>query len=288
MDIKTFEKLQQLVEREGVVVTMEQERFFVYNEDFVYPFVVILFCHQGSARVVYDLVEMTPIKNELIVVMPGHMIRQLECSDNFVYSRVAVSQEMLTLLRPHLFSHDYEKFHFAPVCQLDEEQSKRLLYIFYLLDVVAKHDYQDLALRQQLLISLLSVGYEFINYYRREMDKQLPADKKSVLFNQFCALVVEHYRESKETNYYADLLHVSPRHFSRLFREVTNGMTPAEWIEQYVVTQAKLLIETKHEHSIQEISYMLGFSHPSSFHHFFKRVTGMTAMEYRKSKRITP
>lgn len=287
MDNKTFEKLQQLVEREGVVVTREQERFFIYNEDIVYPFVVIIFCHHGSARVVYDLGEMTQRKNELAVVMPGHMVRQLECTDDYVFTRVAVSKEMLTLLRPHLFSHDYEKFHFAPTCQLDEEQSKRLLHIIYLLAVVAEHDYQDLALRQQLLISLLSVGYEFINYYRREMDEQLPADKKSVLFNQFCALVVKHYRESKETNYYADLLHVSPRHFSRLFHKVTNGMTPVEWIEQYVVAQAKLLIETQQERSIQEISYMLGFSQPSSFHHYFKRVTGMTAMEYRKSRRIT-
>ncbi len=281
MAINTFEKLQQLVERVGVAVTTEQHRFYVYNEDFFYPFIAIIICHQGSARVLYDQVERTFYKNDLIVVMPGHIARQLECSDDFVYTRVAISEKMLSDLRSHVLSHDYNKFHLAPVSQLNDEQLQRVLNIVNLLDIVARHDYEDLTQRQQMLISLLSVGYEFINYYRREMDKQLLPDKNTQLFNRFCALVVEHYRESKEVKYYADLLHISPRHFTRIFRDTTNGISPAEWIEQYVVAQAKLLLDTQQERSVQEIAYQLGFSEPSSFHHFFKRVTGMTAKEYR-------
>lgn len=280
MSINTFEKLQQLVERMGVVVTNEQERFFIYNEDIVYPFLLIAFCHQGSARVLYDQVEVTHHKNEIAVVMPGHMVRQLECTDDYVFTRVAISHEMLSFLQSQAFSHDYEKFHLTPVCLLNDEQAKHLLSIADLLGAVARHDYEDLSLRRQMLVSLLAVGYEFLNYYRREIDKQLPLDKNTKLFNQFCALVVEHYRKSKEVQFYADLLHVSPRHFSRIIRDITNGMTPAEWIEQYVVTQAKLLIDTQRERSIKEIAYQLGFPEPSSFHHFFKRVTGMTAKEY--------
>ena len=281
MTIDTFEKLQELVERVGVAVTTEQHRFYVYNEDFFYPFIAIIICHQGSARVLYDQVERTFYKNDLIVVMPGHIARQLECSDDFVYTRVAISEKMLSDLRSHVFSHDYDKFHMAPVAKLNDEQAQRVLSIVNLLGTVARHDYEDLTKRQQMLISLLSVGYEFINYYRREVDEQLQPDKNTQLFNRFCALVVEHYRESKEVKYYAALLHISPRHFTRIFRDTTNGISPAEWIEQYVVAQAKLLLDTQQERSVQEIAYQLGFSEPSSFHHFFKRVTGMTAKEYR-------
>ena len=284
MAINTFEKLQQLVERVGVAVTSEQNRFYVYNEDFFYPFIAIIICHQGSARVLYDQVERTFYKNDLIVVMPGHIARQLECSDDFVYTRVAISEKMLSDLRSHIFSHDYNKFHLAPVSQINDEQLQRVLYIVNLLDIVARHDYEDLTKRQQMLISLLSVGYEFINYYRREVDEQLQPDKNTQLFNRFCALVVEHYRESKEVKFYADLLHISPRHFTRIFRDITNGITPAEWIEQYVVAQAKRLLDTQRERSVQEIAYQLGFPEPSSFHHFFKRVTGMTAKEYRNQQ----
>ena len=56
---------------------------------------------------------------------------------------------------------------------------------------------------------------------------------------------------------------------------------PAKWIEQYVTTQAKRLIKTHATQTLQEIAYMLGFSEPTSFYRYFKRVTGMTAKEYR-------
>ena len=283
MVFDSFEKLQEAVEHAGVVVTTEQERFHVYNEDFVYPFSIVVFCHQGSAHVLYDKVEMHQHKNDLVVVMPGHMVRQLDCSDDFVFTRVAISKEMLSDLQAQIFSHDYDKFHQSPVCSLTDEQAQHVLSFVSLLNAVARHDYKDLSRRKQMLISLLSVGYEFLNYYRREMDQQLPLDKNTQLFNRFCALVVKHYRESKEVKYYADLLHISPRHFSRIFQEITKGMTPAEWIEQYVITQAKLLLETQRASTIQQISYQLGFPEPSSFHHFFKRVSGMTAKEYRAS-----
>ena len=283
MVFDSFEKLQQEVERVGVVVTTEQERFHVYNEDFVYPFCIVVFCHHGSAQVLYDKVEMQQHKNELVVVMPGHMVRQLDCTDDFVFTRVAISKELLSDLQPLIYESGFDKFHLLPVCSLTDEQAQNMLSFGSLLNAVARHDYQDLAQRKQMLLSLLSVAYKFLNYYRREMDQQLPLDKNTQLYNRFCALVIEHYRESKEVKFYADLLHISPRHFSRIFQEITKGMTPAEWIEQYVITQAKLLIETQRDNTIQQISYQLGFPEPSSFHHFFKRVAGMTAKEYRAS-----
>ena len=55
-------------------------------------------------------------------------------------------------------------------------------------------------------------------------------------------------------------------------------------IEQYVIAQAKRLIETQATQTLQETAYMLGFSEPTSFYRYFKRATGMTAKEYRDSK----
>ena len=102
MTIDTFEKLQELVERVGVAVTTEQHRFYVYNEEFTFPFIAVFLCRQGTARVLLDQVERTFYKNDLIVVMPGHIARQLECSDDFVYTRVAISEKMLSDLRSHV------------------------------------------------------------------------------------------------------------------------------------------------------------------------------------------
>ncbi len=60
-------------------------------------------------------------------------------------------------------------------------------------------------------------------------------------------------------------------------------MSPGEWIEQYVTAQAKRLIESRATQTLQETAYLLGFSEPTSFYRYFKRITGMTAKQYRDS-----
>ena len=37
---------------------------------------------------------------------------------------------------------------------------------------------------------------------------------------------------------------------------------------------------------VQETAYMLGFTEPTSFYRYFKRVTGMTAKQYRDSRMV--
>ena len=104
----------------------------------------------------------------------------------------------------------------------------------------------------------------------------------SALYYHFCDLVVNHYRESREVQFYADQLNLTPRHFSKIIHKEI-GISPAEWIEQYIVTQAKLLIEIHPNLTLGEIAFMLGFSESTIFYRYFKRVTGTTAKQYRDS-----
>ncbi len=83
--------------------------------------------------------------------------------------------------------------------------------------------------------------------------------------------------------YYANLLNLTPKYLGRVIRTATDVLSPVKWIEQYVTAQAKRLIETHTTQTLQETAYLLGFSEPTSFYRYFKRVTGMTAKEYRDS-----
>ena len=67
-------------------------------------------------------------------------------------------------MRFHAFCHDVDKYHYTPLCKLTDEQVTRLLNISNLLTVIAAHDSKDLKLRQQLLLTQLAIGYEFLNY----------------------------------------------------------------------------------------------------------------------------
>ena len=276
-----IDKFEKMVEEKGVWIDPCIYRFKTFNVDMSFPFVILTLCLSGTARALYDMREMTSRKNDLALLLPGHVMRPLECSDDYAYARVAISRGMIERLRPQLFSHDYMKYNTSPVCTITDTQAQRLLQILEHMSFSAAHSELEMTHRNHILLAQMVVGYEYINYYRKEQDRLLPPDNNAGIFSRFCDLVVEHYRESKEIQYYASLLDLHPKYLSRVVRTATNGVTPGQWIDRYVVAQAKRLIVTNPELSLKEIAYELGFSEPTSFYRFFKRVTGLTANEFR-------
>ena len=100
--------------------------------------------------------------------------------------------------------------------------------------------------------------------------------------------MVAHFRESREVKFYADKLNLHPYYFTRAIREASGGIAPAQWIEQYVITLAKKIMETQPDQSLKHIAIQLGFTDPTSFYRYFKHATGMTAKEYRDAHRPQP
>ena len=279
----TKEQLIRDVEQSGILFMREMPGFFALNRDYVFPHISLTLCLSGSGRSLYDMREIRHSKNDLAFIMPGHIMRPLDCTSDFSYALFCISAKMFSDLRYHTFSHDYEKFNYSPVCTLTDAQAGQLMAILDQLAIIAGHTEAELPHRYQTLLAQLAVGYEFLNYFRREQDRQWCENPHAELFNRFCELVVEHYRESREIQYYADMLHLTPKYFTKVIRKATDGISPGEWIEQYVATQAKRLIESRATRTLQETAYMLGFSEPTSFYRYFKRVTGMTAKQYRDS-----
>ncbi len=275
------EPLLQSIEQTDILIIRQMPRFFGYDEDFVFPHIILTLILSGTARAMYDMRVFTHRKNDLTIILPGHIMHPLECSDDFSYALLFISPQMLDDLRFHTFSHDYEKFNYAPVCSLTDEQAAHLLDIVDQLIIIANHTDEEMPHRYQTLLAQLAVGYEFLNYYRREQDRQWAEKRNTELFNRFCDLVVKHYRESREIQFYADLLNLTPKHLSKVIRAAAD-ISPMKWIEQYVIAQAKRLIETRATQTLQEAAYMLGFTEPSSFYRYFKRGTGMTAKQYRE------
>ena len=280
----TIDQIILFVEQNGVLVEKERDGFLTTGVDMVLPHINLLLCLRGSSRVMIDMQEYVVEKNDLGILMPGHVYRRLSYSDDFTYARVLISAEMLKELKTHAFSHDSDKFNYAPKCHLTDVQVKRMMALLELLEAIASHDIHDLQLRRQILLSHLAVGYEFINYYCREQDRQWTESHSATLYTQFCDLVVKHYRENRNVNYYAGLMHYDPRYFSKVFRQFSKGLSPLEWIQQYVATQAKLLMDAHPEQTVKETAYQLGFQSSANFCRYFKHATGIYPQEYKKTK----
>lgn len=81
----------------------------------------------------------------------------------------------------------------------------------------------------------------------------------------------------------AEFCNMSKSHFTRIFKETT-GISPVKFFLDIRIERAKELL-TFTDLSIGEISIMSGFDDQNYFARIFKRVSGVTASEYRNAKK---
>lgn len=75
-------------------------------------------------------------------------------------------------------------------------------------------------------------------------------------------------------------LHLSPRHFARLFRNEV-GITPAAWVEAARIAAARRLLEDG-EDAPKQVAALCGFAGADTLRRAFVRHVGVTPADYRK------
>jgi AraC-like DNA-binding protein len=99
------------------------------------------------------------------------------------------------------------------------------------------------------------------------------------IMRKFYALVDEHFREKKQVQDYADMLHKSSKTLANIL-SFYHQPSAIKVIHNRIVAEAERLLHYTSKSS-KEISITLGFEDHPSFSRFFKNATGMTATEYR-------
>lgn len=99
-------------------------------------------------------------------------------------------------------------------------------------------------------------------------------DKATLYFN-------EHYSEDISIDEYAAKIHVSVSWFIRNFKHCT-GSTPMQYILSKRIYNAEILLRDP-SHNITEIASIVGYDNPLYFSRIFKKTTGLSPSEYRKS-----
>ena len=116
----------------------------------------------------------------------------------------------------------------------------------------------------------------------REKCGVTPEQEKAFdIVRRFYILVDQNFREKKQVQDYANLLFRSPKTLSNLFSSC-GVPSPLRIIHERVEAEAKrLLLYTPK--SAKEISELLGFEDLSTFSRFFKKMTGESVSDFRKS-----
>lgn len=116
---------------------------------------------------------------------------------------------------------------------------------------------------------------------RKEVQKRSGAEE---YVRKATRYIHENYPSKLTLETVAASVGVTSGYLQKLFREYCNTSV-IEYLLRYRMESAcKMLAET--EHSVQDISVMVGYSDVKNFHYRFKRIFGITPLQYRLSHKL--
>ncbi|GAA4466477.1 helix-turn-helix domain-containing protein [Nemorincola caseinilytica] len=95
--------------------------------------------------------------------------------------------------------------------------------------------------------------------------------------------IEQHYMDRISVEQLADMLATGRRSLERRFKAATTN-TVAEYIQRVKMEAAKKSFETRRD-NINEVMYSVGYTDPKAFRSIFRKVTGLSPVEYRNKYR---
>lgn len=165
------------------------------------------------------------------------------------------------------------EFEFAPVVPAQDDLVAACLRA---LVVEAQNGYISGELYGDAIAASMAAHLLFRYAKRKEIQEPRGGLSKKTL-GVVCDYIDDHSSERLRLNDLASLVHLSPYHFSRLFKQST-GLSPYQFLMRSRVKQARRLIK-QGDVTLKEVSRMTGFYDASHFARVFKRVTGVRAAD---------
>lgn len=173
----------------------------------------------------------------------------------------------------------FSNFTSRAACQLEHSvQEKIEQHLQQMLDEYQTYqgEYRNDLLRALLVQLLVKIA--------RNMEKLQPDHRSrhnQTLLRNYLKLIEQHFHTLRLPREYADLMFITPNHLNAVCSAAT-GKPAGEFIRERVLLEAKrMLIHA--DYSIAEIGYQLDFQDNAYFSRFFKKYTGSTPEEFRKS-----
>ena len=257
----------------------------------------ILICRKGKATINVNYKDWEMYEGAVITVFPNDVVElkleeeKQENSSLFTLRSSLFEVEMLkynaSLLREA--SLQLEQTVYSSLredrCRQDSPVVTNIINGMFALLKVYFEQSECTCISQLVLLQLKAFFIGFHEYLQRNPQYR-PDEVKSYrvreLFNRFMMLMERDYKISRDVNYYAELMNITPKYLTNIVRQVS-GHTPKTIVDQYVILQIRMQL-MRTSQSIKEMAWEYHFTDVSFFCRYFKKHTGMTPQHYREKK----
>ena len=247
----------------------------------------IVLCTDGMENGSVNLRDVSINKGSLLMSFPSNVLKIENGYPRAIVRGITLSQDFMQMMHVDIKNSLplFMRLAYNPLISLTQKQQEDIERYLDLLENISTND--KLVHRDQIVRGLLmAMFYHISDLY--EQSPQITNEKERSVrnrreeyFAKFIALLTENFRRERAVGFYAEQMCVTPKYLSLLIKDFS-GKSAAEWIDNYVITEAKTLLRYS-TMSIQEVAYTLNFSSQSFFGKYFKHLTGMSPSEYKLS-----
>lgn len=175
----------------------------------------------------------------------------------------------------------YMKFVPEPCYVWNTGEEAEVIRYMHLLNSTLHTENDSFNLYEQKLL-LLALTHRLCSIYNRKLVAKLDSiGHKNEIFMRLIQLIEQHYTQKRSMDFYADKLCLSPKYLSALSKSIC-GYTVQELVFKSIICKSISLLKNTQK-NIQEISNDLHFPNASYFGTFFRKQTGLSPQQFRKS-----
>jgi len=233
----------------------------------------------GEAYINFNLQDRHVTAGTLVYIGPGTIINPIRLSDDLQVFGIGLFADFPMPFAqgqmPSAFNGQIRDFQ-LPVGESDINTASHILNTIW--HVVHTEDYH----RPTVTTLVAALMHHYDHLFRQQSDMHaVSRSREQTIFDRFIQLVTLHSTEHHQIGYYAERLCLTERYLSTVIRQAS-GTTAKDWIDRALITRIK--IELRHtDKSTAQIAEEMHFANPSFFAKYFKRLTGLTPMEYRSN-----